>query len=74
MAKTRESSSPAVQKSRTATNQPTREEIALRAYEIFLQRGGAPGNELADWVLAERELMDSDSKSQRKPAAKSVAA
>lgn len=73
MAKTRESSSPAVQKSRTATNQPTREEIAVRAYEIFLQRGGAPGNELADWVLAERQLMDKDSK-PRKPAAKSVAA
>jgi hypothetical protein len=73
MAKTRESSSPVVQKSRTATNQPTREEIALRAYEIFLRRGGAPGNELADWVLAERELLDKDSKS-RKPAAKSVAA
>jgi len=73
MAKTRESSSPVVQKSRTATNQPTREEIALRAYEIFLRRGGAPGNELADWVLAERELLDQDPKS-RKPAAKSVAA
>ena len=73
MAKTRESSSPAVQKSRTATNQPTREEIALRAYEIILRRGGAPGNELADWVLAERELLEKDSKS-RKPAAKSVAA
>jgi len=73
MAKTRESSSPVVQKSGTATNQPTREEIALRAYEIFLRRGGAPGNELADWVLAERELLDKDSKS-RKPAAKSVAA
>jgi hypothetical protein len=74
MAKTRESSSPAVQKSRTAANQPTREEIALRAYEIFLRRGGAPGNELADWVLAERELLDQDPKQHRKPAAKSVAA
>lgn len=35
---------------------PTREQIAKRAREIFLARGGAPGNELDDWLQAEREL------------------
>jgi hypothetical protein len=32
------------------------EEIRLRAYEIHLERGGFPGNELDDWLQAEREL------------------
>ena len=36
----------------------TREkEIRNRAYEIYLQRGGQPGYEVADWLQAERELM-----------------
>ena len=32
------------------------EQIRLRAYEIYLERGGFPGNELDDWLQAEREL------------------
>jgi len=28
----------------------------LRAYEIHLERGGLAGNELDDWLQAEREL------------------
>ena len=32
------------------------EEIRIRAYEIYLQRGGQPGFELEDWLQAEREL------------------
>ena len=32
------------------------EEIRLRAYEIHLERGGLPGNELDDWLQDEREL------------------
>jgi hypothetical protein len=35
----------------------TREqEIRNRAYEIYLQRGGQPGDEVDDWLQAEREL------------------
>jgi hypothetical protein len=35
----------------------TREqEIRNRAYEIFLQRGEQPGDEVDDWLQAEREL------------------
>lgn len=33
------------------------EQIQQRAYEIFLERGGAPGNEVGDWLAAERELL-----------------
>jgi hypothetical protein len=34
---------------------PTHEEIALRAYEIYLKRGGGSGGELNDWLAAEKE-------------------
>jgi hypothetical protein len=74
MPKTRKASSPAAKVQRPGENHPTREEITLRAYEIYLERGGAPGNELEDWARAERELMGKNGKPQRKPSAKSVAA
>jgi hypothetical protein len=34
------------------------EDIAQRAYAIYLQRGGFPGAELDDWLQAERELRE----------------
>jgi len=73
MPKTRERSSPAARKPRTAETPPTREEISLRAYHIYLERSGAPGNELEDWVRAERELLEQAGKARRKAAPKSIA-
>ncbi len=35
---------------------PTHEQIARRAYEIYLARGGQHGNHEQDWHQAEREL------------------
>jgi hypothetical protein len=35
---------------------PSHEEIRRRAYEIYLERGCHPGDELDDWLRAEREL------------------
>jgi len=35
---------------------PTNEQIALRAYELFLSRGGAHGHHDEDWHQAERDL------------------
>jgi hypothetical protein len=35
---------------------PTREAIARRAHQIYLERGAAPGHALDDWLQAEREL------------------
>lgn len=32
------------------------EQIALRAYEIWQERGSAHGGDLADWFQAEQEL------------------
>jgi len=31
------------------------QEIRDRAYEIYLQRGAQPGDELEDWLQADRE-------------------
>ncbi len=36
----------------------THEEIELRAYHIFLDRGGAHGHDLEDWVRVQRELLE----------------
>jgi hypothetical protein len=43
------------------TPQPTEEEIAVRAYHIYLERGGAEGEPLDDWLEAERELRQAKS-------------
>jgi hypothetical protein len=45
--------------SRTDKKTPTQKEIELRAYEIYLQRGGEDGNEFNDWLAAEKELNES---------------
>jgi hypothetical protein len=37
-------------------DQTREQEIRNRAYEIYLQRGGQPGDELGDWLQAEGEL------------------
>ena len=39
--------------------EPAHEKIVARAFQIFQQRGEAPGNPVADWLQAERELRDS---------------
>jgi hypothetical protein len=36
---------------------PTIDEIAQRAYEIFVARGEEPGHDLDDWLQAESELL-----------------
>ena len=39
-----------------AADSPRLEEIRVRAYEIYMERGGQPGHDLEDWLQAEREL------------------
>lgn len=74
MSKKVKSSLPSTKKTRAAKNAPTHEEIALRAYEIFLERGGAPGDALQDWSRAERELLEKNNKPKRKMGPTLVAA
>lgn len=38
--------------------EPSREEIARHAHELYVQRGGEHGKDVEDWVRAERELRD----------------
>ena len=38
------------------TTSPTYQQIAERAYQIYLKRGFGPGNATTDWLEAERQL------------------
>jgi hypothetical protein len=70
MPKSKSASSEAPQKSRKAVAvKPTYDEIALRAYHIYLERGSTPGDPMQDWLQAERELTQapSSNKTGRKP-------
>jgi hypothetical protein len=54
---------------------PTYEEIALRAYHIYLERGSTAGDPMQDWLQAERELTESPKQaSRRKTKVVSIAA
>jgi hypothetical protein len=35
---------------------PSREEVEIRAYEIYVGRGGEDGHDVEDWIAAEEEL------------------
>jgi len=74
MPTTRNGSSPKVTKARATRKSPAREDIALRAYQIYLERGGTPGNPLDDWTRAERELFGTNGKPRLKPKPRSIAA
>ena len=56
MARTLEVAPSAARKPRAEKSAPTLEQIQARAYEIYLERRGAPGNQIEDWLRAEREL------------------
>ena len=65
MAKTARSESKAHETTEEATETseslrpiPTEEEIAVRAYHIYLERGDAERDPTDDWLQAERELTE----------------
>lgn len=51
-----ESMASAAERAETAGYEPNEEEIRLRAYHRYLERGGTPGMDFDDWLEAEREL------------------
>jgi Protein of unknown function (DUF2934) len=57
-----------------ATVPPGYDDIALRAYHIYLERGRTPGDPMLDWLQAERELSAQASKPRRKSKIVSIAA
>jgi hypothetical protein len=40
----------------TERKELSREAVAHRAYELYVQRGGERGKDVEDWVRAEKEL------------------
>ena len=42
----------------SAEAHPTREEIELRAYQIYIERGCADGHDVDDWLQAEHDLSE----------------
>ena len=48
---------PATQKVEPKRPTITEDDVRLRAYELYLERGGIPGDEVSDWLQAERELL-----------------
>lgn len=42
---------------------PTRDQIQLRAYELYVKRGGEDGRDVEDWLAAETELRNQHSSS-----------
>jgi len=74
MAKSKTAVPPAPRKTKKAAAQSTNEEIALRAYHIYLERGSGPGDPMQDWLRAERELKELPKKPRRKSKVVSIAA
>ena len=48
------------------------QQIRERAYEIYLARGGQTGDEVSDWLAAERELTKSNQPQGKKTRAAAV--
>ena len=45
---------------------PTRDQIQLRAYELYVKRGGEDGRDVEDWLAAETQLRNQHSSSTGK--------
>ena len=68
MSKTKEA--PALKTKKSAAKlKPTQDQVAARAYEIYLERGATPGDPMQDWLQAERELTAAPK--SKKPGSKS---
>jgi hypothetical protein len=74
MPKPRTVRSPAAKKTTKAEAKPTQDDIALRAYHIYVERGCTPGDPMQDWLKAERELLGPAKKPSRKSKVVSIAA
>lgn len=42
-----------------------RDRIAMRAYELYLARGGSDGGDFDDWLAAEREITSGNGNASR---------
>lgn len=59
----------------SSTSGPAADErIRMRAYELYRERGGRVGDDMADWLQAEREYLERAPKSKAAPTGPGVAA
>jgi hypothetical protein len=75
MAKTKQTSSSAEKKpARAKAVKPSHDEIAEKAFQIYLERRGAPGDPMQDWIRAEQELAAKPKPVRKKSKVVSIAA
>ncbi len=75
MSKSPQSAAPKAKKAPAKTSsKPTHEQIAKRAYEIYLERGCTSGDPMQDWLRAEQELAAPAKKSRSRSKVISFAA
>jgi DUF2934 family protein len=65
--------SSAAEKTTKAKATPTQDDIATRAYHIYVERGCTPGDPMQDWLQAERELLGPAKKPSRRSKVVSIA-
>lgn len=56
---------PAEQAHDDLSQEDPRDRIAMRAYELYLARGGSDGGDFDDWLAAEREISRSSGTASR---------
>jgi len=66
MSKTKEAPASKSKRAATPKSEPTQDQIAARAYEIYLERGATSGDPMQDWLRAEREQAAAPRKSRSK--------
>lgn len=54
--KTRQALEPTTPRRRRTPGAATESDIAKRAYQLFIERGGEHGRDIDDWLSAKREL------------------
>ena len=55
------------------SEKPSKDEIAARAYQIYVQEGRMPGREIDHWLRAEASLLRERQAAQEAAAARNVA-
>lgn len=45
-------------RAKTTPKSPVAEDIEIRAYQIYVGRGGSDGHDLDDWLQAERQVLE----------------
>jgi Protein of unknown function (DUF2934) len=74
MPNSKAASSETEKKPRKAAAKPSYDQIALRAYQIYQERGCTPGDPMQDWLRAEQESLGTPAKPRRKSKVVSIAA